>query len=270
MSLNTYLPERGITIISGFKNSNIHAFVAAYSLKENNSVKVVFPKGHSFVPGQKVTLHLDNRTGVDQYDADLRVYRTSYRGTVKANSGNEILVQPDEYMLFYSDQCVLDFKSEHYVEESFEVAPRALPKSDVTLGQLHWNEKENENKLGVLITSMNTRPHTSLMAFLSNEEDDVFLITFKGTFKSKVLHQNNSCCFAIDHRSEYNFEKALDWNYTVISADVYEVDEKNPAYSEIKYHFVEKNPWEATFFLSPEIEMFHVKPKALLLPECLL
>lgn len=269
MALNSYLPEKGITIISGYVNNSIHAYVAAYILRDNDSLTVSFPKGHTFKIGQFVTLHLDNRTGVDEYDADLRVYRTSYRGRVNSAGEYRITIKPDEYMLFYSDSCVSEFRADDFQYVREPGRSNELPHSNITSEKLVWNDKEHGNKLGVLITSMKSRPHTSLMAFLSDDDDDVFLITFKGTFKSKVLHDNNRCCFAIDHRADYNFEKALDWNYTIIEADAFAIDELNPVFSEIKYQFVEKNPWEASFFLSPEIEMFHIKPRGILTPECM-
>lgn len=266
MALIAYLPGKGITIVSGYTSGKTHAYVAAYLLKDDDTLTITFPKGHSFLTGQKVTLHLDNRTGVDEYDADLRVYRTSYKGTVTKISPMEMKVRPDEFMLFYSDRCIEEYKSPGFQYDQIPEIQNALPKTSITMDKLNWNGEEHRNKLGVLISSMESRPHTSLMAFLSNENDDIFLITFKGTFKSKVLHSNNKCCFAIDHRAEYNFEKALDWNYTIIEAEALRVDESNPVFSEVKYHFVDKNPWEASFFLSPDIEMFHIKPEGILLP----
>lgn len=268
-TLQSALPGKGITIISGYSDKRIHAYVAGYRYQEGGGYSLFFPKGHSFSLGQKITMHLDNRTGVDEYDADLRVYRTSYKGTVSSINGNDINVVPDEYMLFYSDRCVGEFKSPAFAYDSVPAGISKLPPSEISPDSLDWNEKENGNKLGVLITSMTTRPHTSLMAFLSNKEDDVFLITLKGTFKSKVLHSDSRCCFAIDHRSEYNFERALDWNYTIIEADAYEIEERNPVFNYVKHHFIEKNPWETSFFLSPEIEMFHLKQRRLMLPGCM-
>lgn len=214
-------------------------------------------------------MHLDNRTGVEVYDADLRVYRISYKGTVQSAGELTVSVSPDEYMMYYSNQCLSRFKAPDFEYDENISSGKSLPASTVGLSDLDWNDREYENKLGVLITEMPSRPHTSLMAFLSNNNDDVFLITMKGTFKSRILHQNNKCCFAIDHRAEFVYEKSYDWNYTIIDADAYVIEESNPAYGEIKYQFVQKNPWEVSFFLSPEIEMFHLKPRRLLLPGCM-
>ena len=266
VQLLSVLPAKGITIISGFGDKRIDSFVAIYELSPDNSVKVSFPKGHSFHIGQFVTLHLDNRTGVDEYDVDLRVYRLSYRGTVTKNDSQFLFIIPDEFMVFYSNDCVIKYVSSNY---SYDELNRSvpLPESLATLDDLDWNERESENKLGVLITRLPSRPHSSLMAFLSNKKDDIFLITFKSLFKSKALHYDNRCCFAIDHRAEFVFAKAYDWNYTIIEAEAYGISNDNPMFNEIQYHFVQKNPWETSFFMSPEIEMFHLKPLNILLPD---
>lgn len=264
--LISILPRKGITIISGLRNNRIDSFVAIYELAQNDTVKVSFPKGHRFQIGQNVTLHLDNRSGVDEYDADLRVYRLSYKGTVTGCDSQFIIIAPDEYMVFYSNECVMKYVSDDFVYDDFNQSI-PLPESPANTDDLNWNEREYENKLGVLITKLPSRPHSSLMAFISNKNDDIFLITFKSLFKSKALHFNNHCCFAIDHRAEFVFEKAYDWNYTIIEAKAYGISEDNPLFKEIQYHFVQKNPWEASFFLSPEIEMYHLKPQKILLPE---
>ncbi len=264
--LQSVIPRRGITIISRLAGESIDSFVAMYELSSDNSVKVIFPKGHRFQKGQQVTLHLDNRTGVDEYDADLRVYRISYKGTVTETDEYSLRVRPDEFMAFYSNDCVIDYKSPDFqYDEITRSVP--LPESPATLKDLDWNEKEYGNKLGVLVTRLPSRPHSTLMAFLSNSRDDIFLITFKNLFKSKALHYDNRCCFAIDHRAEFVFEKAYDWNYTIIEADAYGISQENPLYKEIQYSFVQKNPWETSFFLSPEIEMIHLKPRHIILPD---
>ncbi len=260
------LPRKGIAIISGYVNSQIKAYVGAYKVLRENSLEITFPKGHAFKENQAVTIHLDNRTGVSEYDADLRVYRTSYRGNVKYTEQMIILVEPREYQLYYSDKCIEEYTSPLFkYDEIKEYHP--LPETPATEDCLDWNDKEKENKLGVLISRTPSRPHTSLMAFLSNTQDDIFLITFRNLFKSRALHYDNRCCFAIDHRAEFVFEKAYDWNYTIIEAEAYGISESNPLFKQIQYHFVMKNPWESSFFLSPDIEMFHLKPGKILLPD---
>ena len=148
-------------------------------------------------------------------------------------------------MCFYSNYCVLEYASSDYKYEIIE-GQKPLAESAVSAADLNWTKKEYENKLGVFITRLQSRPHSSLMAFLSNECDDIFLITFKSTFKSKAIHRNNQCCFAIDHRSDFVFERAYDWNYTIINAEAYTISKHNPVFSEIQDRFVEKNPWESS------------------------
>ena len=43
-----------------------------------------------------MTLHLDNRTGVDELDAELRVYRASYKGRGVETDDNWVMVDPVE------------------------------------------------------------------------------------------------------------------------------------------------------------------------------
>ena len=265
-SLLTALPRRGITIISGYRNGQIDSYVALYDLEPGNFLTVTFPKEHHFTPGQAVTLHLDNRTGVGEYDAELRVYRVCYKGRVGSVTGNQILITPEEFQLVYSDRCINKFVDPSYKYEEFD-SSASLPESDIRLSDLSWNNREFENKLGVLITTLPSRPHSSLMAFLSGRCDDVFLISMKNTFKAQALRYNNSCCFAMDHRADFVFEKAYDWNYTIVRAKAFKISPDNPAYEEIQYEFVNKNPWETSFFTSPEIEMYHLKPEEILLSD---
>jgi len=264
--LINFLPKTGITIIGGYTGDELVAYVALYELRPDNTLDVNFPKGHPFREGQEVTLHLDNRTGVDEYDADLRVYRVSYKGAVTLADSCSVRVRPVEFMLFYSSNCVSSFAEPGYGHEDFP-SPLVLPESPLRTSTLDWDERERENKLGVLITRLPSRPHTSLMAFLSGRGDDIFLITLRNTFKSRALHYDRRCCFAIDHRAEYVFEKAYDWNYTVVSSEVFGISKDNPLYTEVQYQFVMKNPWESSFFLSPDIEMFHLKPQKIILPD---
>ena len=264
--LQSYIPPTGIAIVSGYYESRILAYVALYRLMDDASLNISFPKGHRFGKGDLLTIHLDNRTGVDEFDADLRVSRSSYKGTVSYVDGNSIGVVPDEYKLYYSSNCLEEYRTPQFRYDEVRTG-RTLPESGIQMEDLNWNKREFENKLGVLMTRLEKRPHTSLMAFLSNEEDDIFLISLKETFKSKLLHWDNRCCFAIDHRAEFIFEKAYDWNYTIIEGETFRISKENPVYDEIQYRFVMKNPWETSFFTHPDIEMYHIKPRRILVPD---
>jgi hypothetical protein len=51
-------------------------------------------------------------------------------------------------------------------------------------------------------------------------------------FESKALHFDNYYCLAIDHRAEFVFDKAYDWNFTIIEAEAYAITEENPQFKE--------------------------------------
>ena len=86
-----------------------------------------------------------------------------------------------------------------------------------TLVTLHLGtveEKDHHNKVGVLTTLAQGQPRTTVLAFLSSLQDDVFLISMPGTFKSKVLKREPRCFFTIDERAKFTFEQSIEWNYT--------------------------------------------------------
>ncbi len=75
---------------------------------------------------------------------------------------------------------------------------------------------EHPNKVGVLTTLAAGQPHTTVLAFLSTEDDDIFLISLPNTFKSQVLKREGHCFFTIDERAKFTFEQAIEWNYTIV------------------------------------------------------
>ena len=48
-------------------------YICGVSIKPDETLELHFPKGHPLYPQAKLTVHLDNRTGVDEYDASLRL-----------------------------------------------------------------------------------------------------------------------------------------------------------------------------------------------------
>jgi hypothetical protein len=58
-------------------------YICGVEIHDDDTLLLSFPKGHQLAAGDKITLHLDNRTGVDEYDASLSVYRASYKGRVE-------------------------------------------------------------------------------------------------------------------------------------------------------------------------------------------
>jgi hypothetical protein len=266
--LFNYLPRQTYAIAAGYIGDEIIAVVAGALINKDNSIRLTFPKGNPFKAGQRITLHLDNRTGAEAFSAELRVYRCSYKALMTKAEKDACLVAPLEYDLRFSNRSAEFFKAPAYEypqdmrsEESTEKAKlvEALIKDD----------KEENNKLGVWITKAADQPHTTVMAFLSTSKDDIFVISHKDSFKSRLIRRDKDCCFAIDHRANYVFEKAYDWNYTIISGKVREVPRESDLFADIQNMFVEKNPWEFVFFTAPNMELFCLSPEKILTPDTL-
>jgi hypothetical protein len=267
MLLN-YLPGQTYAIAAGYIGDKIIAAVAGALINEDNSIQLFFPKGNPFTAGQKITLHLDNRTGAEAFSPELRVYRCSCKALMTKAEKDECLVTPLEYDLRFSDKSAEFFKAPGYEypedkrsEEIIEIAK--LKEAIIT------DDREEKNKLGVWITKAVDQPHTTVMAFLSTAKDDIFVISHKDSFKSRLIHRDAACCFAIDHRANYVFEKAYDWNYTIISGKAREVPHGSDLFADIQDMFVEKNPWEFAFFTAPNMELFCLSPEKILTPDTL-
>ena len=208
-----------------------------------------------------MTLHLDNRTGVDELDAELRVYRASYKGRGVETDDNWVMVDPVEYVLIHSVRAVEEYREPGY---AFPIDTR--PARDMPLSPLShlatMEEKDHHNKVGVLTTLAQGQPHTTVLAFLSSLQDDVFLISMPGTFKSQVLKREPRCFFTIDERAKFTFEQSIEWNYTTWKCAHHLVPTASPVYEQIRTAFILKNPSEAAFLMSSELEMFHLQRSA--------
>lgn len=252
--MGTY-PERGMDV-----------YICGVEIVSNSVLKLTFPKGHKLVAEQLVTLHLDNRTGVSEYDAELHVYRLSFKGVVSGSSDYEATVEAIEYQVFYGPDTIEEYRVEGYDFPSDHRQSAPLPLTP--LKQLpDIDDDEHDNKIGVLLTYAEHQPHTTVMAFLSTKEDDIFFITLPSTFKSKLLKRNNHCYFAIDSRATFTFEHAIEWNYSIIEGQVYQVPDTSSIFSQVQELFIAKNPWEMGFFSHPEIEMYHLKAKHVVCPK---
>jgi hypothetical protein len=225
-----------------------------------------FPKVDPFEIEDKVTIHLDNRTGVELFTIELNVYRCSYKGIISEKSPDGVKVLAEEFVLRFGNQDLLRYSNSSY---GFPVDIRNEAKlQDTELNEdILPDAKENENKLGVWITRAVERPHTTVMAFLSSKNDDIFVISHEDTFKSSLIHKDKRCMFAIDHRASYLFERKYDWNYTIIKAEAEIIGKGNSFFDKIQALFVEKNPWEAPFFTDEKVELFHLKPIEVMYPE---
>lgn len=241
-------------------------YICGVEVLSDKRLRLIFPKGHRLQAQQLVTLHLDNRTGVSEYDADLKVNRLSFKGVVARTHDNEVLVDAEEYQVFYGASVIKEYRAAGYdfAQDSRLAQPLPLTPLD-TLPRI--DDSEHDNKIGVLLTFAPNRPHTTVMAFLSTQDDDVFFITLPSTYKSQLLSRDNRCYFAIDSRATFTFEQAIEWNYSIISGQVYQVAKPSAQFAEIQQAFIAKNPWEVGFFTHPDIEMYHLKAQRVVCPK---
>jgi hypothetical protein len=110
------------------------------------------------------------------------------------------------------------------------------------------------------------QPHTTVLAFLSSEDGDVFFVTLPDSYKARLLRRNPHCFFAIDSRASFSFDRALEWNYSIIEADATLIPSATPLFETIREAFIAKNPWEIAFFTLPNLEMYHLKSAGVVCP----
>lgn len=265
--LSDFIPSPVLAVAATYLDAGreTDVYICGAQLRADNELELRFARGHRLTPGARVTLHLDNRTGVSEYDAQLRVYRLSYKGQVVRLDDNRVLVRPVEFQVFYGLSVVLEYQQPGYQFPQDARPERALPPTPMTLLP-NIDNRERDNKVGVLVTRAEQQPHTTVMAFLSTEADDIFFITFPSTFKSALLKRDNRCLFAIDNRATYAFEQAIEWNYSIISGRAFDVPKESPLFSIVQEAFIAKNPWEVGFFSNPDVEMFHLRAEHLICP----
>lgn len=267
-SLVSYLGEEFLAVASAYTETDNHGmavYICGVRPQSDTQLTVKLPSGHRFEVGQLVTLHLDNRTGVSEYDADLKVYRASFKGRVTAISTYEVLVSAVEYQLFYGLSVMKEYREPGYEFPQDIRPPQAIAETPLTYVPA-VDMEEQDNKVGVLFTYAAGQPHSTVLAFLSSEEDDIFFITFRGTFKEQVLSKDSRCYFAIDGRASFTFEHAIEWNYSIIQGRVFEVPKDSDLFIDIRERFIMKNPWEMGFFSHPDVVMFHIQPEHVVCP----
>lgn len=257
MALRDYLGEQRLGILAAYQPGGIvHHVALAYPCRDDR-LRVFIPHGHALAAGALATLHLDNRTGVDAYDAELHVYRASYKGRVVEVDDNWAVLAPVEFTLVHGSAVVESWRTPGY---AFPADPRTrsdLPPSPLTrLGPV--DEGDHENKVGVLTTLAQGQPHTTVLAFLSTTDDDIFLICVPDTFKLQVLAREPRCFFTIDERAKYTFEESIHWNYTILETRAYVVPPDTLLYEAVRTAFILKNPWETSFFSIPGLTMLHL------------
>lgn len=266
MTLQQYIPSPVVAIASTYNLEGMADLYVCGTIINENQLTLQFANGHQMKVGNLITVHLDNRTGVPDYDADLSVYRLSYKGQITVAQEDYVVVEPLQFEVFYGVSIEYQYKGDGYefpidtrVSKSLPVTQlKDMPSPDI---------EEIENKIGVLVTHAADQPHTTVMAFLSSDEDDIFFITFPNTFKSQLLKRDNRCYFAIDNRATFTFEEAIEWNYSLIAGEAFDVPKDSLLFTQIKEEFIAKNPWEVGFFSEPSVEMFHLKPSKVMSPK---
>lgn len=265
MSLVTYLGKQILGVLSAYQQDDVVIHICGVYPQHDNRLRLFFPHGHALQQGDLATIHLDNRTGVDEFDSSIRVYRASYKGRVLAVDGDWAVLEPRECMLLHGFTAVENLREPGYDYPADPRPERPVPQSTLTsLPPIAGRDREN--KVGVLITLAPEQPHTTVLAFLSTENDDVFLITFPETFKSRQLKRNPHCFFVMDERATFTFERAIEWNYTIIEGQASLVPNGSAVFEEIRQAFIDKNPWEMPFFIREDLEMYHIRCERLLCP----
>lgn len=217
-SLYQFIPDPVIAVAAKYTHktlADIDVYICLAHLDDDNCIALLLREVHSLNEGDLVTVHLDNRTGVSEYDADLSVYRLSYNGKVSDIDGYKVKLLPLEFQVFYGISIVFEYRENDYKfptdnrqKKPFSLSPLlCIPKMD---------DDEHDNKVGVLISKAQDQPHTTVMAFLSSMDDDIFFITLPDSFKSQLLKRNSECYFVIDNRANFTFENYVKWNYTII------------------------------------------------------
>ena len=257
-----FFPAQLVGVCAGYKGGSLVAAVAAVTLRRDDSLVLDFPKRNPFVAGDPVTVHLDDRVGSELYSVELRVHRSSFKGSVISARGNQARIGLVDYELFYGSRVVASSRAPGY-QHPLDPRPE-VPLIESKLGAAPLaDDGEKSNQLGVLITRAPVRPHTTVMAFLTSV-DEIFLITDTRSFKFRLLARDPECAFALDHRATFSFEHHVDWNYTIFETRAYRIDRASPLFARVQNEFVHKNPWESDFFSSPQAELIHLAPKRII------
>lgn len=263
MSIRTYLGPQALGVLAHYRGAEISIHICGVFPSAASTLRLFFPKGHDLKAGDLATVHLDNRSGVVQFDENLSVYRMSYKGRVVTVEDDWAFLEPRECQVFHGDRVMFDLRQPGYRYPDDDRPLRPLPPSPLTRLPA-VRAYDHVNKLGVLVTMAPEQPHTTLLAFLSSNDEDIFFITAPQTFKSALLKRDARCFFVVDERASFTFERAIDWNYTIIDSDAYGVPRNTALFEEVRQAFIAKNPWEIAFFVRDDLEMVHLRRRQLL------
>lgn len=265
MNLVAYLGKQILGVLAVYQGSDIVIHICAVYPHWNNNLRLFFPRGHSLSVGDLATIHLDNRTGVDEFDSAIHVYRASYKGRVIHVEEDWAVLEPRECVLLHGFSPAVEVRAPGYAFPLDDRVEHPVPFTSLTTLPAIEN-RDHPNKVGVLVTMAREQPHTTVLAFLSTQEDDIFLITFPETFKSKLLKRDPHCFFVMDERASYTFERAIEWNYTIVEGQASLVPPGSSLFESVRQAFIAKNPWELPFFIRTDLEMYHIRKERLICP----
>jgi len=259
--LRDFLPRHTYAVVGTYRDETLLVSVAGASIDSDDRLLLQFPQTHGFKTGDRVTVQLDSRTEVAQLNSELPVHRTSYKGLVAAETPGSLAIDPLQFQIFHSHRKVAEFSLPDFSFPTDVRQPGALP--DSTLSRVpDWSRDEAETPLGVLFTRAPVSPHSTVMAFLSSEEGDIFLVTDPASVKAQNLIRDRHAVFAIDFRETYDLDKPLDWSYRLRQVRAFQIPASRPLYDVVKSRFLEKSPWNADFFTLPGSLLLHLVPAA--------
>ena len=102
MNLVTFLGKQILGVLAAYQQGDIVLHICGVYPQWDNRLRLFFPKGHSLKLGDLATIHLDNRTGVDEFDSSIRVYRASYKGRVISVEDDWAILEPRECVLLHA------------------------------------------------------------------------------------------------------------------------------------------------------------------------
>ena len=125
MNLVTYLGKQILGVLACYQQDDIVIHICGVYPQWDNRLRVFFPRGHALQVGELVTLHLDNRSGVDEFDSGIRVYRASYKGRVLSVEDDWALLAPRECVLMHGFAPVVEIAEPGCVELAAALADEA-------------------------------------------------------------------------------------------------------------------------------------------------
>jgi hypothetical protein len=257
--LRDYLPRHTYGVVGVYREGELVVAIAGVRINEDDGLLIQFPRDQILRPGDRVTVQLDNRMEVTHLSGEKLVYRTSYKGVVEAADEGSAQVRPVEFLLIYSERLVASFTAPGYAHPADDRPLRPLAPSPLA-GVPAMSVGESPTPLGVLVTRSVDRPHTTVMAFLSSQKGDVFLITHPQMFKMRNLERDPRVAFAVDHRATYDLDKPLDWSYRVQNFTAKLIPRTSALGVGIQREFLAKSPWEGAFFAAPTSVLLHLEP----------